>query len=177
MLKEPEEIVLIEDVEVFQGIGIGEVTACEADDLVQGAQGVAHASFALLCDDLQGGFLSFDVFFLHNLLEVFDGILVGDPFEVEDLASRQDGREDLVFFRGGEDEYRVVWGLFQGLQECVEGLLCEHVHLIDDVHLVFSGLRDKSNLFDQFAYVFDGIVARRIQFMNIEGASVMERYT
>lgn len=62
-------------------------------------------------------------------------VLRGDPSEFIALAAGEDGERDLFRLGGGEDEEHVLGRFLQRFQQRVEGLLREHVHFVDDVHL------------------------------------------
>ena len=68
-------------------------------------------------------------------------------------------------------------GLFKGLEEGIESRRREHVHLVDDKHLVASHLRRNLHLFDEFADVVDRVVRRRVQLMNVVRTPFIERHT
>lgn len=56
---------------------------------------------------------------------------------------------------------------FQGFQEGVESRRRQHVHLVDDIHLVFANLWRDTYLFNQGTDVFDRVVGSGIQLMDI----------
>ncbi len=58
-----------------------------------------------------------------------------DQLEVEALAAGQDGDRDFVNLGRGEHEHHVRRRLFQGLQQRVERVCRQHVHLVDDEDL------------------------------------------
>ena len=91
-----------------------------------------------------------------------------DAVEVKNLAARENGRKNLVLFRGGQNEHCVRRRLFQGLQKRIECRLGQHVHLVDDVHLVIALLRGDTHLVNNGANVFHFVVRRRIQFKDVE---------
>src|SRR5882762_7295072 len=93
----------------------------------------------------------------------------GDPFEIEDLATGKYGREDLVLFRGGQDENGIRRRLFQGLQKGIEGRGTEHMYLIDDIDLTLAFLRGKTHLLHQRPDIVHRIVAGGIELMDIQG--------
>ena len=66
--------------------------------------------------------------------------------EVVNLASAHDGGQNLMLLSGGENEDGMLRRFFQCLQEGIEGGLLEHVHLVDDKHLVFANLRRYAHL-------------------------------
>ena len=61
--------------------------------------------------------------------------------QVEALAARQHRHRHLARLGGGEDELHMLGRLLERLEQAVEGLLRQHVHLVDDVDLVAGGVR------------------------------------
>ncbi len=58
--------------------------------------------------------------------------------------------------------------LFQRLEQAVEGLLRQHVHLVDDVDLVAGGVRLVVGAVDQVADVVDASMGRRVHLDHVE---------
>ena len=75
---------------------------------------------------------------------------------------------------GGHDEYGVGRGLFERLEESVEGALGEHVHLVDDVYAVASELRGYAYHLDELANAVDGVVGGGIELVYVVGAAGVE---
>jgi hypothetical protein len=80
-----------------------------------------------------------------------------------------------VLFSGGQDKDGMCRGFFQCFQKSIEGRGTEHVHLINDIDLVFTGLWRKPDLFYKFPDIVYRVVTRRVKFMHIEGVPVVER--
>ena len=55
--------------------------------------------------------------------EVLHNIFDRDPVEIVCLATRQDGRKNLMLFRRRQNEDSMCRRLFEGLEEGVEGSL------------------------------------------------------
>ncbi|MFM1945365.1 MAG: hypothetical protein RI897_4347, partial [Verrucomicrobiota bacterium] len=94
-----------------------------------------------------------------------------DTAEVEALAAGEDRWEDFFRFGGGEHEFYVGGGFFEGFEEGVEGLLGKHVHLVDDVDFEFGG---GGSVFDRIAEgadFIDAAVAGAVDFHDIEGSA------
>ena len=68
-------------------------------------------------------------------------------------------------------------GLFQRLQEGVEGSRGEHVYLVNDEHLVFAYLWWDACLFHQCLDVLHGVVGSSIQLKDVKRALFVERLT
>ena len=77
-------------------------------------------------------------------------------------------------FRGSQDELGIGRRLLQRLQEGIERRLGEHVHLVDDEHLVSPHLRRNAHLVNEVADVLYGVVAGGIQLVDIQGTSLVE---
>ena len=95
-------------------------------------------------------------------------VLESDALEIKNLATRENGREHLVLFRGRQDENGMRGRLLQRLQKSVEGRLGEHVHLVDDVDLEATHLGGEAHLINQLADVVYRIVRGRVQLKNIK---------
>jgi hypothetical protein len=93
------------------------------------------------------------------------------------LATGKYGGDYLVFFGGTKDEYRVCRGLLQRFKESVEGLLAQHMHLIDYIYAVLAYLRRYLHLILQSADIVNAIVRGCIQFVDIVRTPFLERLT
>ena len=71
---------------MFEGIAVGKVGIGEAYNLVQDAQGIAHAAIAFLGNDMKGCWFGFDVFFGGYFFQMGGDISRRDAFEVKNLA-------------------------------------------------------------------------------------------
>ncbi len=101
--------------------------------------------------------------------------LDADAVEVVDLAAREDGGDDLVFFGRGQDEQGMGGRLLECLEEGVEGRRREHVHLVDDVDAVFSDLGRDAHLVGERADVLDRVVGGGVQLVDVHRAILLER--
>ena len=72
-----------------------------------------------------------------------------------------------MLFCRGQDEDSVGWRFLQGLQKRVERRLAQHVHLVDDVHLVFALLRRNADLVHNAPDVFHLVVGRRVELKTL----------
>ena len=108
-----EEIVIVEYVQVLEGVLVSQLAPGKAHDFVKRTEGVAHAPVGFLRNEVQGVAFRGHVLFGHNFLQVVYRVLYGDAFEIEYLATAQDGGQYLVLFRGGQDEDGIGGRLFQ----------------------------------------------------------------
>ena len=153
-----EIIFVVQHIQVFYDAVVCDMPVCKADHLVEDRQRIAHASVGFLRDDVQCFRLSVDVLFSGHILQVLGNVCNIDAVEVVYLAPAQDRGQNLVLFRCGEDEYRMLRRLFQCFQESVEGRCRKHVHLVDDVHFIPSDLRRYAHLFNQASDVLNRVV-------------------
>ena len=100
-----------------------------------------------------------------------------DAVKVVYLATREDGGQNFVLLGCSQYEDGVVRGFFQCFQEGVECRCRKHVHLVDDIHLIFAYLWWDTYLFYQLTDVVDGVVGSRVQFMDIIRTLFVECYT
>jgi len=70
-----------------------------------------------------------------------------------------------VLFRGSKDKNRIRGRFLQSLEEGIESLLREHVHLVYDINAVFTYLGRYANLVCEITDVIDGVVGSGIQFV------------
>lgn len=116
-----EVVVMVEDVEVGDGLLISDVSLAKRCHLVEDAEGVSHTSVGLLGDDVEGSRFVGDAFLTGHIFEVPNDVLHGHAVEVVNLAARQDGGQQFVLFGSGEDEDRMSGRFFECLQKCIEG--------------------------------------------------------
>ena len=100
-----------------------------------------------------------------------------DAIEVINLATGKDGWKHLMLLCRGQDEERMMGRFLQGLQESIESGRRQHVHLVDDKHLILSDGRRDAHLINQCANVIYRVVACGIQLMDIIGALLIEGTT
>ncbi len=105
-----------------------------------------------------------------------DHVLDRDALEVEDLTAAEDRREHLVLLGGGHDEDGVARGFLEGLEEGVEGARGQHVDLVDDEHLIFTGRGGDVDLLAEGADVVDAVVRGGVELDEVERASLLDGY-
>ena len=171
-----EAVFVVQDIEVADDVFILDIRAAESHRLVKNGEGVAHGAVCLGGDHVQGFIVNVHPFFLGDATEVPHHVRNADPVEVVGLAAAQDGGQDLVLLRGGQDEDGVCRRLLQGFEEGIEGGLGEHVNLVDDVHAVLSHLRRHLHLLHEGFDVLYGVVGGGIQFMDAVGSALLETY-
>ena len=86
------------------------------------------------------------------------------------VGARPDGADDLLRFRGGEDELRVRRGFLDELQQRVETRGGDHVGLVDDVDLVAAVHRGEEGAFPQVSGVLDTAVTGGVDLDHVDAA-------
>ena len=146
------------------------VVSAEGNKLVQHGLRVPHASVRHLGDG-KGRFpAQAHSFRRGDVKQVFRNDFRGNGAQVEALAARQDGRQNLVGFRSRKNEFDVGGRLLQRFQQGVEGLLGEHVHFIyiDDAEIAPAG--SESHVVPQVTDVVDAAVGCAVYFQDVQAA-------
>ena len=170
-----EVVLRIQHVEILDHFVVCNVSLTEGCGLVEDGEGVAHTTICLFGDDGQCLLLILDALFLSDGLQMVDRVTDGHPFEVVNLTTAEDGGQDLMLLGGGEDEDDMCGRLLERLQKGVEGCCGEHVHLVDDKHLVSTELRWDACLLHQRLDVFYTIVRGCIELEDVQGTLLVER--
>ena len=88
------------------------------------------------------------------------------------LAPGADGGWHLVDLGGGKDEYDVWRRLLDSLEQCVEGTVGEHVHLVYDIYFVLGVGRGKKHLVLNLPHVVYRCVGGTVYLDNIHGVAL-----
>ena len=105
------------------------------------------------------------------------GIIHTDTVKIVNLTTRQNGRKDFMLLRCSQNENGMAGRFFQCLQEGVESRGRQHVYLVNDIHFILTYLWRNTHLFHQLANIVYRVVGRRIQFMNVVRALLVESDT
>ena len=101
---------------------------------------------------------------------------VGQHAEIEPLHAGEDRVGDAVGLRGCEDEHHVGRRFLERLQQPVEGLLRQHVDLVDDVDLVPEAGGGVGGVLAQAADVVDAGVGGPVDLLDVgPGADLRAR--
>ena len=106
-----------------------------------------------------------------------DSVSDGHTLEIINLTATQDGWQNLMFLRCGEDEDDMCGWFLQRLQEGVESCCRQHVNLINDKHLVLANLRRDARLLHQRLDVLHAIVGCSIELKDVKRALFVECLT
>ena len=100
-------------------------------------------------------------------------VLRPDALEGELLAAALDGGGHLVHLGGGQDEHQMRRRLLQNLEQGVERLGGEHVHLVHNVHPLFHRRRGVHRLVQDGADIVHAVVGGGVQLQHIQDGAVL----
>ena len=143
----------------------------KSDALIQQAQSVSHGAVRRPGDVAQRPFLYLLPFLFHQLPHPVRNGFNGNPLEIIPLAAGQNGDGDLVHLRGCQNENHVRGRFFQGFQQRIERSYGEHMHLVDDVNLIFSLCRGVGHLIHNFPDVVHTVVGCRVDFNHVHAGA------
>ena len=82
-----------------------------------------------------------------------------------------------MLFSSCQNKDGITRRLLESFQKIIKRRRRQHVHLIDDIHFVFSALRRESYLIYQIAYIIHTVIRCRVQFKDIERRILIEGNT
>ena len=142
-----------------------------ADQLVENGEGIAHGAAAGPYDERQDSRADLDALVSADAgHERFEGLGRDEPEGVV-VGARADRADDLLGLRRGEDEFDVVGGFLDELEEGVEPLVGDHVGFVDDEDLVAVPCGGEGGAFDELAGVVHSAVARGVHLDHVEAPS------
>ena len=136
---------------------------------VQDAESVAHGAFGSARHHAQGLLLGLHAQIVQRLAHAADHQRGGNAAKIIALYAGENGGRQLLGLGGGQNEHHMRGRFLQRLKQRVKGRGGEHVHLVDDIHLVTAQLSGVAHLLQQLADVIDAVVAGCVQFQHIHG--------
>ena len=173
-LVEPEVVVIVEHIQVLDSALVGDVALARCQHLVIDRQRIAHGTVGLLRYHVERGRLGCHALVLADALQLLHDVGHSDARKVIDLATRQDGGDNLLLLGGGENEDGILGRLLKGLEKRIKRRLRQHVNLVDDEHAIPSHLRRNTHLVGEVAYLIHRIVARSIELQDVVGPLLIE---
>ena len=146
------------NIQILYRIGIGNIAFRKTGNAVEERKSIAHPSIGFCRYYSQSfgfGFYPLTVRHVSQML-LYSGRWYS--FEVEYLTARENSGQDLVLLCGSQYKDHIRRRFFESLQESIEGLLREHVYLVDDIYAVFSYLRRYHHLLYELSYIVDRVV-------------------
>ena len=177
MVGQFEVVFVIQHIQILDYALVSDVSTGKTYYLVEDGQGVTHTAVGFQRNDVQSFRFGGNSLFRGYIGQVSYGIFHTDTVEVVYLTARKDGRQYLMFFGGGKNEYGMTGRLFQRFQESIESGSRQHMYLVNDIYLVFTYLRRDTYLLYQLADVVHGVVGCGIQFMNVVRTLFIESCT
>ncbi len=95
-----------------------------------------------------------------------------DALEGKLLAAALDGGQHLVDLGGGQDEHQMLRRFLQDLEQGVEGLIGQHVDLVDDVHPLFHRGGGVDRFIQDGADVVHAVVGGGVQLQHVQNGTV-----
>ena len=148
---------------------VGQLFARKGHQLIEHGECIPQGAIGFLGDDMKGLFFCSHPFLRRNVLQMGHRIRHRNAVKIKNLAPGQYGGKDFMLLGGGQNENSMRWGLFKRFQEGIECGLAQHVHLVDDVHLVLALLWRDPHLLNNASDVFHFVVRRCIELKHIEG--------
>ena len=149
--------------------------AGQRQDAFEGGLGVTHAAAHRIGDLGEHVVGDRHAFPFGDAAQAALQVGLADAPEQQHLAARPDRVGDLVQFGGRQHEHHAWRRLLEGLQERVEGALGQHVHLVEDEHLVARAHRREGGVFAQGAHVVDAVVGSGVDLDDVRVAAVEDR--
>lgn len=118
-------------------------TVAKDAQLLQRGQRVAHAALGMARHDGQRLVVVIEALLLAHVCQAMLNILIADAMEIETLAAREDGLQNLLRVGGAQHKDHVCRRLLERLEQRVERRRREHVGLVDDIDLVLAAHRAK----------------------------------
>ena len=114
-------VLTVEHVQVLNHFFVSDIPLAERYGLVEDGQGIAHAAIGFLGNHVQRILLVGNAFLFSHHLQMIHDVGNGHALEVVDLATADDGGENLVFLGGGKDKDDMSGRFFQRFKEGIEG--------------------------------------------------------
>ena len=140
---------------------------------VKDGECITHGAIRKAANQFRRAAVQLNLFLPGNIFEPVRNFCRCDALKIIALAAAQDGGGDSLHFGGGKDKDDVLGRLLHCLEQRVERLRREHMHLIDDIHLIPANRREICHLVTQVADVIHTAVGGSIHLNNIQhGAGV-----
>ena len=136
--------------------------------LLQRGKRVAHAALGMARHDGERLVVVIEALLLAHVGQAMLDILVADTVEIEALAAREDGLQNLLRVGGAQHKDHVRRRLLERLEQRVERRRREHVDLVDDIDLVLATHRGKVDGVDNLlAHIVHARAACGIELVDI----------
>ena len=176
-LQQRQHMAVIQRAEHGGDIFAPHLAMAEGDRLIGQTHGVTHRAIGGLAEQPQRVFLEADFLAGENVGQVLDHAHRRHVLERELQAARQDGDRQLLRISGREQELHVGRRLFQRLEQRIETVGRQHVHLIDEVHLVAALGRRVLDVVQQLTRILDLGPRGGVDFDQVDEAALIDLTT
>ena len=143
---------------------------------VQNRQGIAQCTIGQTGDQFCAVGGQLQLFLPGDILHPPCDILRPDAGKIVPLAAGKNGGGHLLDLGGGQNEDDVCGRLLQRFQQRIEGRCRQHVHLVDDIHLILAGAGGVGGLVPQVADVIHAVVGGCVHLHHIQQAAVVNAF-
>jgi len=143
--------------------------------LISQRQRIAHRTVRTGGQQPQRRRLEADALLPQNIIEVADDMAGRHLLQIELQTARQHRDRNLLRVGGRQYEFHVLGRLFQSLQHGVEGVVGQHVHLVDHIDLEACIARRVHRLFQQLRHLVHTTVGCRIHLYIVDKAARIDR--
>ena len=144
-----------------------------SDHHVEGRQGVARRTPALPHHVVDRGVVEGEPSVVANPPDVVGELGRREEGELEMLRPRTNRGQHLLRIGGGQHEAHVLRRLLERLQQSVGRRRRQHVHLVEDVHLV-AARRPDDRTADQLPHGVDAVVRGGVELEQVVAVSVLD---
>ena len=173
-LNEPDHVLPVDAAEHGADRFRGHVSGAECDGLIQQAKAIPHAAVRSSGQRPQAVGFRLEFFFAVNFLQLLVNLRHCQSLQVELQATRQHRHRQLLGIGGRQQELDMRGRFLQRLEQRVEGVIRQHVHLVDEVDLESPLRRRVLGVFHQFPGIVHPGARRRVHFDEIHEAAVVD---
>ena len=143
---------------------------------VQNGQRIAQRTIGQTGDQFRAVGGQLQLFFPGDILHPPGDILRPDAGKIVPLAAGEDGSGHLLDLGRRQNKDDMCGRLFQRFQQRIEGRCRQHVHLVDDIHLILAGAGGVGGLVPQVADVIHAVVGGCVHLHHIQQAAVVDAF-
>ena len=140
--------------------------------LIEDAQRVAHTAGRCPGYCLGCSVFECDALLDGNLAQMDDRVVHIVAIKGIALTARQNRRRYFVDLGGRQDKHGMVGWLFEGFEQRIERRSRQHVHFVDDVHLVATRHRGVLGVIAKLANIVHRVIRRTVDLDDIHAASL-----
>ena len=141
---------------------------------VQNGQCIAQRTICQTGDQLRAVGGQLQLFLPGDILHPPCDILRPDAGKIVPLAAGEDGGGHFLDLGGRQNEDNVCGGLFQRFQQRIEGRCGQHMHLVDDIHLILAGAGGIGGLVPQVADIVHAVVGGCVHLHHVQQTAIVD---